>query len=95
MVERALGKGKVTGSIPVSGSKTIAEQSNLCYNTFMAKKGARELVAMVCPLCKSQNYITERNKVNMDAKGKGKLQLNKFCNRCKKYTPHKETAKLK
>jgi len=53
------------------------------------------LVAMVCPLCKSQNYITERNKVNMDAKGKGKLQLNKFCNRCKKYTPHKETAKLK
>jgi len=61
----------------------------------MAKKGARELVAMVCPLCKSQNYITERNKVNMDAKGKGKLQLNKFCNRCKKYTSHKETAKLK
>ena len=61
----------------------------------MAKKGARELVALICSVCKSQNYITERNKVNMDTKGKGKLQINKFCKTCRKYTPHKETAKLK
>jgi large subunit ribosomal protein L33 len=62
----------------------------------MAKKGARELVAMVCTICKSQNYITERNKVNMQTKGnETKLSLNKFCKRCKKVTPHKETAKLK
>ncbi len=61
----------------------------------MAKKGARELVAMICSVCKSQNYITERNKVNMDTKGKGKLQLNKYCKKCRKSTLHKETTKLK
>jgi len=61
----------------------------------MAKKGARELVALICTVCKSQNYITERNKVNMDTKGKGKLEVKKFCNMCKKVNPHKETTKLK
>ncbi len=61
----------------------------------MAKKGARELVALVCTVCKSQNYITERNKVNMDTKGKGKLQVAKYCKVCKKSQPHKESSKLK
>lgn len=61
----------------------------------MAKKGARELVGMICKDCKSQNYITDRNKVNMDVKGKGKLELNKYCPTCKKVTTHKETSKLK
>ena len=57
----------------------------------MGKKGARELVAMICSVCKGQNYITERNKINME----GKLQLNKYCSRCKKVQTHKETSKLK
>ena len=57
----------------------------------MAKKGARELVAMICPVCKCQNYITERNKINLE----GKLSLNKFCKKCRKVTLHKETTKLK
>ena len=61
----------------------------------MAKKGAREIVAMICTVCKSQNYVTERNKVNMDTKGKGKLQIKKWCKFCKKVQLHKETAKLK
>ncbi len=63
----------------------------------MAKKGARELVAMVCEVCKSQNYVTERNKVNMqNSKKEGaKLILNKFCKVCKKVTSHKESSKLK
>jgi len=61
----------------------------------MAKKGARELVALICTVCKSQNYITDRNKVNMDTKGKGKLQINKFCKTCRKVVIHKETSKLK
>lgn len=61
----------------------------------MAKKGARELVAMICQTCKSQNYVTTRNKVNMDVKGKGKLELKKHCQTCKKVTPHKESSKLK
>ena len=57
----------------------------------MAKKGAREIVAMVCGQCKSQNYVTLRNKLNME----GKLTLKKYCKRCKKITAHKETTKLK
>jgi len=61
----------------------------------MAKKGARELVGMICTVCKSQNYVTDRNKINMDLKGKAKLELKKYCQTCKKITLHKETLKLK
>jgi len=61
----------------------------------MAKKGAREIVGMICSVCKSQNYVTERNKVNMDTKGKGKLHVKKWCKKCKKVQIHKETTKLK
>ena len=64
----------------------------------MAKKGAREIVAMVCEVCKSQNYVTERNKVNMQNSAKtpgNKLILKKFCKICKKVTSHKENSKLK
>ncbi len=57
----------------------------------MAKKGAREIVAMVCSVCKNQNYVTMRNKVNMQEK----LVISKFCKSCKKRTEHKETTKLK
>jgi large subunit ribosomal protein L33 len=56
----------------------------------MAKKGHRIIVALKCEACKSQNYITQRNKLNT----KDKLALQKFCNKCKKITKHKETDKL-
>jgi len=63
----------------------------------MAKKGARELVSLTCSVCKSQNYITDRNKVNMELKGKkgSKLEIKKFCKKCRKSTSHKENSKLK
>ena len=57
----------------------------------MSKKGAREIVGMICKECKSQNYVTTRNKINMEKK----LEILKFCKRCKKATLHKETSKLK
>ena len=57
----------------------------------MAKKGAREIVALVCTVCKSQNYVTTRNKINME----GKLEVKKFCKNCKKVQFHKETTSLK
>ncbi|OGM10991.1 50S ribosomal protein L33 [Candidatus Woesebacteria bacterium RBG_16_34_12] len=57
----------------------------------MAKKGAREIVAMICTSCKSQNYVTERNKVNMEKK----LEIKKWCKRCKQQRLHKESTKLK
>jgi len=63
----------------------------------MAKKGARELVALICSVCKSQNYITERNKINMETKGKkgSKLEIKKYCKTCQKSQPHKESTHLK
>jgi large subunit ribosomal protein L33 len=57
----------------------------------MAKKAGKETVALVCTVCKSQNYITVRNKINID----GKLELKKYCKSCRKHQPHKETTKLK
>jgi len=57
----------------------------------VARKGARQLFGLVCPSCKTQNYITEKNKTNTE----GKLALRKYCKRCRKVTEHKETQKLK
>ena len=56
----------------------------------MAKKDQRELVALVCPVCKNQNYITKRNKINTPEK----LVMKKYCRHCRKHTEHKETNKL-
>lgn len=61
----------------------------------MAKKGPRILIALVCSICGSQNYITQKNKTNAQLKEQGKLVLKKHCRRCKKHTLHKETTKLK
>jgi len=56
----------------------------------MAKKGSRVLVGLVCEVCKSQNYTTEKNKVNTTEP----LKLKKYCNVCRKTTDHKEKKKL-
>lgn len=57
----------------------------------MAKKGNRFILALNCTLCKSQNYISEKNKVNTTEK----LVFKKFCKKCRKVTEHKESSKLK
>lgn len=56
----------------------------------MAKKDQRIIFALVCTECKSQNYISQRNKINTVEK----IVLNKYCKRCRKRTKHKESAKL-
>jgi large subunit ribosomal protein L33 len=57
----------------------------------MAKKGNRILLGLVCSVCKSRNYVTEKNKVNLPEK----LAVKKYCPKCRKTTSHKEVAKLK
>ena len=53
----------------------------------MAKKGEnRELVTLVCTVCKEENYRVEKNKKNTV----GRLELNKYCPRCRKTTKHQE-----
>ncbi|MBI2405755.1 50S ribosomal protein L33 [Candidatus Microgenomates bacterium] len=56
----------------------------------MAKKGARQLIALVCQVCKNQNYTTEKNKTNTEKK----LTLRKYCRHCRKHTEHRESQKL-
>lgn len=56
----------------------------------MAKKEQRLVVGLVCSVCKSQNYVTERSKLNTPEK----LKLRKYCRRCRKHTEHKESSKL-
>jgi large subunit ribosomal protein L33 len=57
----------------------------------MAKKGPRQLIAFVCTVCKRQNYLSEKNKINKPEK----LVLKKYCKACRKTTEHKESSKLK
>ncbi|MBI4008606.1 50S ribosomal protein L33 [Candidatus Roizmanbacteria bacterium] len=56
----------------------------------MAKKGSRILVGLVCEVCKNQNYVVEKNKINTT----GVLKLSKYCKHCRKHRVHKERKKL-
>ncbi len=56
----------------------------------MAKKGSRILIGLICEVCKSLNYVVEKNKINTT----GSLKLKKYCKHCKKRTSHKEKKKL-
>lgn len=53
----------------------------------MAKKGEnRELVTLKCTVCNEKNYRKEKNKKNTTER----LELNKFCPKCRQHTLHKE-----
>lgn len=56
----------------------------------MAKKEQRIVIGLTCTVCKSRNYVTSKNKLNVTEK----LALVKYCKTCRKHTPHKEAAKL-
>jgi len=56
----------------------------------MAKKGSRVLIGLVCEVCKNQNYVVDKNKINTTTS----LKLKKYCSTCKKHTSHKEKKKL-
>ena len=53
----------------------------------MAKKNEnRVLVTLSCEECKTPNYTVSKNKKNTTER----LELNKFCPKCRKNTLHKE-----
>lgn len=52
----------------------------------MAKLENRQLKTLTCTVCKSQNYRVEKNIKNTVER----LELNKYCSKCKKHTLHKE-----
>ncbi len=52
----------------------------------MAKKGKRNIISLACSECKTQNYVTQKNKLN----DQEKIELSKYCSVCRKVQPHKE-----
>lgn len=49
-------------------------------------KGNRSLISLECTICKDRNYVTTKNR----RKQQDKLEMSKFCRRCRKHTDHKE-----
>jgi large subunit ribosomal protein L33 len=45
------------------------------------------IITLQCSECKERNYTTEKNKKN----DPGRMELQKFCRRCRKHTQHRET----
>jgi len=52
----------------------------------MAKKENRQYKTLVCSECKMENYRVEKNIKNTTEK----LELNRYCPKCKRHTVHKE-----
>ena len=53
----------------------------------MAKKGNRVLITLACTECKERNYHTNKNRRN----NTGRIELNKYCPRCRTHRLHRET----
>lgn len=47
----------------------------------------RVALAIACTECKNRNYNTTKNKKN----NPDRIEMNKYCPKCKKHTLHKET----
>ena len=55
--------------------------------THVAKAENRPVIALACTVCKERTYSTRKNKKNEP----GRLELNKFCPRCRQHQLHRET----
>ena len=49
-------------------------------------KYMRDLVRLICTECKEENYREQKNVRNTTER----LEMNKYCPRCRKHTVHKE-----
>lgn len=54
----------------------------------MAKsKYSENLIGLKCSVCGCRNYYTRKNKKKVERK----IELKKYCKRCRRQTVHKET----
>ena len=79
MVEHTLGKGEVTGSIPVV--------SSALFRTPSIQSMPRDKIILACGECKNRNYFTTKNKRLHPER----VEWKKYCPRCNKHQTHKET----
>src|SRR5881628_1226596 len=49
----------------------------------------REIITLQCGECKNRNYTTTKNR----KKHSDRMETKKFCNTCRKHTPHKEVKR--
>ena len=47
----------------------------------------RDIITFECTKCKNRNYTSTKNKKTTTER----LELKKFCRKCRNHTPHKET----
>ncbi len=43
-------------------------------------------ITLACTVCKERNYTSQKNRRN----DPNRLEINKYCPRCRKHTQHKE-----
>ncbi len=53
----------------------------------MAKKAVRTVITLECTECRERNYTSEKNRRNDPSR----MELNKYCPRCRVHRPHRET----
>jgi len=53
----------------------------------MAKNDVRPKITLACTECKDRNYITRKNRRN----NPDRIEFSKFCRKCGKHQPHRET----
>ncbi|UCC77241.1 MAG: 50S ribosomal protein L33 [Anaerolineales bacterium] len=52
----------------------------------MAKKEARIVITLACVECRERDYTTSKNRRN----DPGRIELKKYCPRCRSHTLHRE-----
>jgi large subunit ribosomal protein L33 len=50
-------------------------------------KGDRQFVTLACGECRSRTYTTKKNRRN----DPDRIELRKYCPRCRRHQPHRET----
>ena len=72
-----------------AGTEPSRKQRAAKVGTDVASKTSdvRPKITLACTQCKERNYITKKNRRN----DPDRLELKKFCPRCKTHTPHRET----
>ncbi len=53
----------------------------------MAKAGDRDYITLACTECRERSYTTKKNKRNDPER----LELRKYCRRCRVHNVHRET----
>jgi large subunit ribosomal protein L33 len=67
---------QATTSKPGRGTNVASKSSDV-----------RPKITLACVECKERNYITKKNRRN----DPDRMELKKFCPRCRKHTDHRET----